>query len=77
MKPPRAPGVPDIECEMHHTTLVVSDVREAAESGFPCYPLFARDPNLDPIREDPRFQAFLADMQKQSDSLRKALFDGK
>ena len=31
MKPPLAPGAPDIECEMHHTTLVVSDVRAAAE----------------------------------------------
>ena len=55
----------------------VESLREAAETGFPCYPLFARDINLDPIRQDPRFQAFLADMQKQSDSLRKALFDGK
>jgi DNA-binding winged helix-turn-helix (wHTH) protein/Tfp pilus assembly protein PilF len=53
----------------------VESLREAAETGFPCYPLFARDINLDPIRQDPRFQAFLADMQKQSDSLRKALFD--
>ena len=25
-------------------------LREAAETGFPCYALFARDPNLDPIR---------------------------
>jgi catechol 2,3-dioxygenase-like lactoylglutathione lyase family enzyme len=31
MKPPRAPGVPDIECEKHHTVLVVSDVRQAVE----------------------------------------------
>ena len=53
----------------------VESLREAAETGFPCYPLFARDTNLDPIRQDPRFQAFLADMQKQSESLRKALFD--
>ncbi len=55
----------------------VASLREAAQTGFPCYPLFARDTNLDPIRQDPRFQAFLADMQKQSDSLRKALFEGK
>ena len=55
----------------------VESLREAAETGFPCYPLFARDPNLDPIRQDPRFQAFLADMQKQSDSLRTALFGRK
>jgi tetratricopeptide (TPR) repeat protein len=55
----------------------VQSLREAAETGFPCYPLFAHDPNLDRVRQDPRFQAFLADMHKQSDSLRKALFDGK
>jgi hypothetical protein len=36
--------------------------------------LFARDANLDPIRQDPRFQTFLADMQRRSASLRKALF---
>ena len=55
----------------------VASLREAAETGFPCYPLFARDPNLDRIRQDPHFQAFLADMRKQSDSLRKTLFDVK
>jgi hypothetical protein len=52
----------------------VQYLREAAETGFPCHPLFARDPNLDPIRQDPGFQAFLADMEKHSGSLRKALF---
>jgi tetratricopeptide (TPR) repeat protein len=60
---------------MGHASEAVQLLREAAETGFPCYPLFARDPNLDPIRQDPRFQAFLADMQKQSEVLRKALFD--
>ncbi len=52
----------------------VQALREAAENGFPCYPLFASDANLDPIRQDPRFQSFLAGMQKQSASLRNALF---
>ena len=55
----------------------VESLREAAETGFPCYPLFAEDSNLNRIRQDPGFQAFLADMQKQSDSLRKELFHGK
>ena len=31
MKPPRASDAPDVECEMHHTTLVVSDVSKAVE----------------------------------------------
>jgi tetratricopeptide (TPR) repeat protein len=48
-------------------------LREAAATGFPCYSLFARDPNLDPIRQEPVFQAFMADMKKDSASLRKAL----
>ncbi len=53
-------------------------LREAAETGFPCYALFAGDTNLDPIRKDPRFQSFLENMQKQSASLRKAIFsEGK
>jgi TolB-like protein/tetratricopeptide (TPR) repeat protein len=49
-------------------------LREAAETGFPCYPLFARDPNLDSIRSDPIFQGFMADLQKRSAVLRKAMF---
>ena len=49
-------------------------LKEAATTGFPCYSLFARDPNLDPVRSDPIFRAFLADMQKQSTTLRQALF---
>ena len=49
-------------------------LREAAETGFPCYPLFASDTNLDPIRSDPIFQGFMADLQKRSALLRKAMF---
>ena len=36
----------------------------AAEDGFPCYPLFETDPNLDKLRQDARFLTFLA-KQKQ------------
>jgi tetratricopeptide (TPR) repeat protein len=52
-------------------------LQEAASTGFPCYSLFERDPNLDPIRREPRFQAFMAEMQKSSESLRRALFPGR
>ena len=32
----------------------------AAEGGFPCYKLFETDPNLNNLRDDPRFATFLA-----------------
>jgi DNA-binding winged helix-turn-helix (wHTH) protein/Tfp pilus assembly protein PilF len=62
---------------MRRAKEAVQWLREAAGTGFPCYRLFARDPNLDPIRQDPQFQAFLADMEKHSASLQKALFLGR
>ena len=49
-------------------------LQEAASTGFPCYSLFERDPNLDPIRQDPHFRTFMAEMQKSSASLRRVLF---
>ena len=62
---------------MRRAAQAVQWLREAAATGFPCYSLFARDPNLDPIQSDPDFQAFMSEMQKQSASLRKALFPTK
>lgn len=51
-------------------------LREAAATGFPCYSLFERDSNLDPIRDAPEFQVFMKEMRTSSASLRKALFPG-
>ena len=59
---------------MRNTAEAVRWLREAADTGFPCYSLFARDPNLDPIRQEPLFQTFMAQRKKESASLRKALF---
>ena len=59
---------------LRHAGDTVHWLKEAATTGFPCYSLFVRDPNLDPVRSDPIFRAFMADMQKQSASLRQALF---
>ncbi|MCA1849595.1 MAG: tetratricopeptide repeat protein, partial [Acidobacteria bacterium] len=38
-------------------------LRVTVQEGFPCYPLFARDPFLDRIREDPAFIQFMAEMK--------------
>ncbi len=35
-------------------------LKYAAENGYPNLPWFERDPNLDDLRKDPRFAAFLA-----------------
>ncbi len=40
-------------------------LQQAAETGFPCYPLFEQDTNLDPVRQDPRFIAFMEGLKKQ------------
>jgi len=40
-------------------------LRVAAEDGFPCYPLFEHDSNLDHLRNDSHFLSFLAEQKKQ------------
>lgn len=38
-------------------------LRMTVAEGFPCYPLFARDPFLDQIREDSAFKEFMSEMK--------------
>ena len=45
----------------------------AAEDGFPCYPLFERDTNLDNLRHDARFVTFLAKLKQQWEYYRTIL----
>ncbi len=40
-------------------------LEHAADSGFPNYTLFDIDPNLDPIRENPRFIDFMSQLKRQ------------
>jgi serine/threonine-protein kinase len=48
-------------------------LRDAAENGFPCYPLFATDTQLDRIRDNPRFQAFMAQLKRDWEERRRTL----
>src|SRR5437667_3386600 len=50
---------------LHRPDSAVHWLRQAAEGGFPCYPLFERDPFLDNIRSDPGFVAFLREQKAQ------------
>jgi hypothetical protein len=36
-----------------------------ADEGFPCYPLFEGDSNLDGLRNDPQFLSFMAKLKQQ------------
>ncbi|HUG99130.1 MAG TPA: tetratricopeptide repeat protein [Gammaproteobacteria bacterium] len=50
---------------MNEPEQAVNWLRYAAENGFPCYPLYARDHNLDSLREDLRFVEFMANLRRQ------------
>src|SRR5262249_7200556 len=40
-------------------------LRSAAEDGFPCYPMFENDSDLDNLRSDPRFVSFMVGLKQQ------------
>ncbi len=48
-------------------------LRRAADEGLPCYPCFATDPDLDRIRNDPGFVAFMTELKAQWEQYRAAL----
>ncbi len=48
---------------LHQPSRAVYWLQQAAEGGWPCYPYFARDPNLDNIRSDPALVAFMRELK--------------
>jgi serine/threonine protein kinase len=51
--------------EMKKTEDAIQWLQAAADGGFPCYPLFERDPFLDNLRKDPRFIKLMAKLKEQ------------
>lgn len=45
----------------------------AADDGFPCYPLFEQDSNLDSLRKNPHFLSFMAEQKRQWEYFRAHL----
>jgi tetratricopeptide (TPR) repeat protein len=58
---------------MHRGDEAVHWLRAAAEDGFPCYPVFEQDSDLDNLRKDPRFVQFMAEQKKQWEYFREHL----
>jgi TolB-like protein/DNA-binding SARP family transcriptional activator/Tfp pilus assembly protein PilF len=58
---------------LRQPTRAVYWLRQAAEGGWPCYPYFARDPNLNHIRGDPDFIAFMRELKAQWERYRATL----
>ena len=48
-------------------------LEDAADNGFPCYPLFAGDAQLDGLRKDPRFVALLARLERDWQERKRTL----
>jgi TolB-like protein/lipopolysaccharide biosynthesis regulator YciM len=44
---------------------------KAAETGFPCFPWFERDPLLDPVRQDPRVSRVLGNLRQSWEAARR------
>lgn len=57
---------------MNKREAAIQWLETAAADGFPCYPLFERDKNLDNLRHDSRFLNFLSKQKEQWES-RKAI----
>jgi tetratricopeptide (TPR) repeat protein len=50
-------------------------LRETAETGYPDYPLFARDPFLDRIRQAPEFIQFMTEQKAQHERFQQEFAD--
>jgi len=48
-------------------------LRVAAETGWPCYPYFANDPNLERIRGDASYLAFIGELKQEWERYRATL----
>ena len=50
---------------MNKSEQAIQWLEAAAGEGFPCYPLFESDPNLDNIRGDTHFVASMTQLRQQ------------
>jgi len=57
--------IADIYAQLNKPEQAVKWLEETAATGFPCYPFFEHDRAFDPVRQDPRFVAFMQKLKPQ------------
>ena len=63
--------------QMRRPAGAVEWARYTAENGFPCYPLFANETGLDPVRDDASFADFMVELRSEWESYKMGLFPSK
>jgi len=71
--PPRGDNIASAYALLGQPGDAVHWLRWAAGNGFPCYPLFASDPNLARIRQDPGYVALMDELKAQWERYRATL----
>jgi len=57
--------------QLHDASNALLWLERTSREGMPCYPLFASDPLLDPVRTDPRIRKFLDDSRHEWEERRR------
>jgi TolB-like protein/DNA-binding winged helix-turn-helix (wHTH) protein len=63
-------GLGTAYAQLHDPATALRWLSQAARTGFPCYPWYARDPLLDPIRDDSRFADFIRGLRRSWEDAR-------
>lgn len=58
---------------MNKTGQAIKWLQDAADDGFPCYPLFENDASLNSLRKDERFIAFMTKQRQQWEKYKSSL----
>ncbi len=58
---------------MHKNDEALKWLQDTADDGFPCYPLFAGDPDLIDLRSDPRYASMMDHLKQQWDGYKASL----
>ena len=58
---------------LNKTDEAIKWLQFTADNGFPCYPLFENDANLNGLRKDERFITFMAKLKQQWERYNAAL----